>query len=221
MLNLIRKGGQVGVALLLCGALHAGETGWSLGASANVMTDSTFGIAQNCGATLDAAYTWDSKTAGLPLRVSFGYADFPAQGRVGIAGAAPSSYRIGLQDLQISLDAIAALSDSRLKLFFGFTLNKWQVDSQSSYWVPDGSAAGGAFQSGSVRGQVPGIKLGLHLGLERPFTDHLSGLVEFQASSLGTSSVFMAPADPSYGGSNTGNTGVNPCWLQVGVRYHF
>ena len=173
---------RVAVALLACGLLHAGDAGWSLGATGNVVTDSVFGIAKTFGATVDGAYTWNSEAAGLPLR--------------------------------------ATLPSKTLKLFFGFTLNKWLVNSDSSYFVADDSVAGGHLQRGSLRGSVPGIKLGFHIGLEQPVSEHLSGVAEVQASALGTSSVFMVPADPSWA-AHSGNTGVNPCWLQLGVRYHF
>ena len=220
MFKTLTKYGRVGGILLVCGLLQAGDAGWSLGVSGNAMTDSIFGIGKTYGATVDGAYTWKSERAGLPLRVTFGYATFPASGSVGIAGTSPSQYKIGLQDFQIGLDGFAALPGSSLKLFFGFTLNKWRVSSDSSYFVPDASPAGGQFQEGKVSGPVPGIKLGVHLGVERPFTDHLSGVLELQASALGTTSAFMVQSDPNWSASS-GNGGVNPCWIQLGVRYHF
>ena len=211
---------RVAVALLACGLLHAGDAGWSLGATGNVVTDSVFGIAKTFGATVDGAYTWNSEAAGLPLRATLGYSNFPASGNLSIAGTGASHYKIGLQNFQVGLDGFATLPSKTLKLFFGFTLNKWLVNSDSSYFVADDSVAGGHLQRGSLRGSVPGIKLGFHIGLEQPVSEHLSGVAEFQASALGTSSVFMVPADPSWA-AHSGNTGVNPCWLQLGVRYHF
>lgn len=220
MSNSMNRCGRVGAALLVCGLLHAGEGGWSVGAAANVMTDSVFGIAKTYGATVDGAYTWTSESAGLPLRASLGYAYFPASGYMGISGTDPSQYKVGLQDLQLGLDGFATLPTAKLKLFFGFTLNKWRVDAQSNYFVTDESPAGGHFESGTVRGAVAGVKLGFHIGLERPFSDHLSGVAMLQVCALGTSSEFMVPADPNWS-ATSGNVGVNPCWLQLGVRYHF
>jgi hypothetical protein len=206
--------------LLVPGALAAQAPGWSMAVSGNVMTDSVFGMGKSFGATVDGAYTWDSEAAALPLRVSVAYATFPASGQTTLAGTGPSTYKIGLQDFQVGLDGFASLPVESLKLFFGFTLNQWLADATSSYWVPDDSAAGGSFQSGKVSGTVKGIKLGLHLGLEHPFSERISGLVVLQLSQLGTSSAFMVQSDPNWA-DGSGNVGVNPCWVQVGVRYHF
>lgn len=224
MINAIRVG-LAAAALVVCGPLRAGDAGWSVGVAGNVVTDSIQGLAKSYGATVDAAYTWHSESAGLPLRATFSYAYFPAPGYTGINGTAPSTYKIGLQDLQVGLDGFATLPSKNLKLFFGFTLNKWRVNADSTYFIPDVSPTGeplptGTYQSGSASGPVPGIKLGVHIGLERPFTDHLTGFAEFQATALGTTSVFMVPSDPNYS-QTSGNGGVNPCWLQLGVRYHF
>lgn len=220
MYTSLKRCGLVGASLLVCGLLRAGEGGWSVGGSTVVMTDSIFGIGKTFGVSADGAYSWKSEAAGLPLRATLGYVWVPASGYLGISGTDPSQYKIGLQDLQLGLDGFATLPGQQVRLFFGFTLNKWRVDADSHYFVPDSSPAGGQFQSGSVRGPVSGIKLGLRLGLERPFTDHLSGVLTFQATALGTSSEFMVPADPNWS-ATSGNVGVNPCWLQLGVRYHY
>lgn len=220
MNNLKIRSGLVSAALLLGCQVHAQATGWSAGLAGNLLTDSVTGITKHYGATVDGAYTWNNATAGLPLRLTLGYSAFPSSGDTGINGTAPSTYRIGLENVQLGLDAFTTLPTKKVRLYFGLTLNKWRVKSDSDYYVPDESEAGSHRESGSVRSSVPGIKLGVRLGLEMPFTDRLAGVLAFQAVELGTTSALMAPSDPNHS-AVSGNGGVNPCWLQFGIRYQF
>jgi hypothetical protein len=217
----ILKAGSLLAALALITPLGAQTPGWSVGAGLARPTDPIFSDAVSAGVVVDGAYTWMAESAGLPLRASLGVAWLPASGYHGIPGTDPNQYKIGITGFQAALDGYAKLPWEKVRLFFGLSLDKWQRTADSRVLVVDDPDAGTSHvASGRVSGAVAGIKLGLRLGVEVPMTQRLTFQAMFQATSLGTTSEFMTQQDPNFQ-EGMGNNGVNPCWLQVGARWHF
>lgn len=144
---------------------------------------------------------WDTAIpkSDVPVRLSLGVATMP--------GKATNGLKTSLTLIQFSGDLMLKTNIPQLRGIFGLSLNKYSakldgVESTSSQDVDHHFP----FHD------VDGIKGGLRLGMEYTFNKQLTGELLLQATELAG----RQRQDPLIR-----KGGVNPAWLQVGVRYSF
>lgn len=138
---------------------------------------------------------------GLHGDVTF-HGDTPFRAGLGLNLFPGSGSGSSLQDLQAYGDMLVKLPVDQLQLVFGLSLNRWKVDAKGP--------------AGTSSSSVDGLKFGARLGLDYAITRNLSAQALLQVSELGTTSVFKQNGD-----KRVGPEGINPAWIQLGVRYTF
>lgn len=197
-------GAQAPVRLEAFGALTQGYD------SMKKVTNATYGLAFGGGIVTTIP------GSRMPLRSGFSYAAFPGAQH----GSAKSSLRLA----QFTVDAGFGPDDSRLKGFFGLSLNKWGVRNsgvetfakdKTNNWMPVD-----VFPVKDTRG----LKVGLRLGAIYALTDHWNVDLTIQQVELAGASRYAKQlpdgsmeTDPHLGMRGT----VNPAWVQFGARYTF
>ena len=115
--------------------------------------------------------------------------------------------KTSLTHFQLGADLLLDTSVTGLRGLAGLSLNSYSAQFSGT----ESTDAGDVDHHFPFK-DVKGIKFGLRLGLEYAFTPSLSGELVFQQTELAGQSI----SDPLV---RVG--GVNPAWLQFGVRYHF
>lgn len=155
----------------------------------------------------------DSK---MPLRAGLAFATFPGKQH----GSAKSS--LGLT--QFTVDAGFGPDASRLKGFFGLSLNKWSVkNTGTETYAKDATNNWRPVSVFAVK-NTSGLKVGLRLGANYAVNEHWSVDLAVQQVELGGASKYAKvlpdgslDTDPNLGMRGT----INPAWVQLGARYTF
>lgn len=159
------------------------------------------------GLTLGLSYIGDVQNGGSGLGVDLAYTlvpsrlELPVRFGVGVNGfftTCDATTDAKLSNDQAYVDLFFTKPGSALAFYGGLSVNQWQV------------SANGRSST------VSGLKLGLRAGMEYRFASAASLSVGYQVAEAGTSSELL-PNGPK----DTGARGLNPSWLQVGVRFHF
>lgn len=166
----------------------------------------TSAFAQEQGGSIGAAYLGDyqNQTWGLGLDLAYTgkmeSADLPYRLSLGylkfLADIDPDT-KSRLADLQVAADVFLTKPNSKLGAFVGLSANNWTVSSDAS-------------NAGSK-----GVKLGFRAGVEYNFSSSAAVTAMYQLTELGTDGQFKNKE------ALTGSRGINPSWIQVGVRFHF
>jgi hypothetical protein len=107
--------------------------------------------------------------------------------------AAETGLKQSLTSIQLAGDIFISSPWKDLQFITGLSLNKYKVKSESATF--------------STTESVEGTKFGARLGMEYQFNPAWSAQLLVQMTELGTDSA--------------ASTGVNPSWLQAGVKFHF
>lgn len=152
----------------------------------------------------------------MPLRAGLALATFPGKQH----GSAKSS--LGLT--QLTVDAGFGPDTSRLKGFFGLSLNKWTVkNAGTETYAKDKTGNWAPVDVFAVK-NTSGLKVGLRLGANYAVNTHWSVDITIQQTELAGASrtAKVLPdgsleTDPNLGMRGT----INPAWIQFGARYIF
>ncbi|MCL1908620.1 MAG: hypothetical protein FWG12_04545 [Holophagaceae bacterium] len=222
------------VGLLLVGMGSQGYAqqfkGWQGGAAMPYAQDGLRDWTNNAiwGLCVDGAYIIPIPNGKSSFRPGLGINWLPGS---------ENNYRtISLVDIQINADVVTPIGTSPFSIVTGLSVNTWfrSVSGLSPLaQTVDGINYPAYSRKNSVSGMVehPLSKLGFRLGLEYALNDRLSVAALFQLAELGTDTEFMAKenrVNTNAAGEVTaspaeysGKHGVNPAWIQVGVRYKF
>ncbi len=108
-------------------------------------------------------------------------------------GSSVGGVKQSLTGVQLAGDLLVHTGWAHLDIITGISINKWNLKlSPEPLNNPD---------------TAKGIKFGARLGLEYNFNDQWAGSLMLQATELGT--------------TPNADSGVNPSWFQVGIKYHF
>ncbi len=185
---------------LLALPLAAQDSGFSVGGSLILPLDS-LKKATNGGVSPSLQVDYRTKLYGTDVasRVGLGIASLPGQEKNGL--------KTSLNLVQAYGDLVLETPVSALQAFVGLSLNNYAL-TKSGVESQDPEDVAHHFP---VR-DVKGLKLGLRIGVTYAFTAQFSGEVLFQQTELSGKDL----NDPL-----VRQAGVNPGWLQVGVRYAF
>lgn len=147
---------------------------------------------------------------GLPTRISINHYEMPGKD----FGTIKSSLKLN----QIAWDLYL---DSSLKSWVfkaGLSGNRYSVDnSGTETWVADGHNASARYPQSVwavTSSAARGWKLGIRAGVEYRWTARLTADLLFQATEL-------SGGERRPGTSYPNDGGVNPTWIQLGLRYTF
>jgi len=152
------------------------------------------------GLTVDFSYTGMLANSGVPFRTSLGVNFLPGRENV-------YQEKISLTGIQLAGDLLIKLGKSeKLNMITGISINTWSVSNKG-------------FEPGfePVLNNGKGLKFGGRLGLEYRINQNWSAQVMLQAIELGQD----YRGFDGYGQEMKGFTGLNPCWIQYGARFHF
>ena len=110
------------------------------------------------------------------------------------AGEKFDTQKQSLTGVQLAGDLLINTGADRLRIITGISVNQWNLKYDPS--LPPGT-----------KDPAKGTKFGARLGLDYGFSDSWSGSFMIQVTELGT--------------TPGATTGVNPSWLQAGLKYHF
>ena len=149
---------------------------------------------------LDGLKEVTHKTNGFV--VDFGYnghlgsTEVPFRASLGyqiFPGSDYTGLKQSLTSIQLAGDIFIATPWKDLQFITGLSVNRYKVKSETATLSTTDSAKG--------------TKLGARLGLEYLFTPSWSGQLLVQMTELGTNA--------------NKSTGINPSWIQAGVKFHF
>jgi hypothetical protein len=185
---------------LLALPLAAQSSGFSVGGGLIAGLDSyKKAVNSNTGFGVNAAFDTVVHGTDVPIRLQVGLDSMP--------GKATNGLKTSLTHVQLASDLLVDTGVSGLRGLAGLSLNSYSA----SFSGTESTSASDASHHFPFK-DVKGIKLGLRLGLEYAFDKAWSGEVVLQQTEL-------AGQDKSDPLVRVG--GVNPAWLQVGVRYRF
>lgn len=195
---------QTAVLALLALPLGAQGSGYSLGGTLMVSNDSYVGglskvTHSNSGFGLNVGYNTKVYQTDVPVRISLAVNRFP--------GKAQNGLTTSLTQVQLAGDLLLATGFQRLRGIAGLSLNNYSasfsgVESQT----PEDVEHHFPFKD------TKGLKVGFKLGLEYDLAPNWRGEVAFQQTELAGKKT----SDPLV---RVG--GLNPAWVQVGIRYDF
>ncbi len=211
MKNMIRMA-LVGLLVL---PLAAKDGELSLGGSAILALDGLKKATNNSfGVSFTGGYETTFYKSDVPLRLSASLALMPGSetsynlksGTLTASGSLKTSLTL----LQASGDVLITTSNPALRGIAGLSISSYSLTTNGTEEIrPEFDGYASAHHP--VK-DAKGLKVGLRFGLEYRFSDKLSGEVLFQQTELAGKQKFDA---------QTRVGGVNPAWLEVGVRYHF
>jgi hypothetical protein len=147
------------------------------------------------GFVVDGGYVGKLASTDVPVRTSLSYLDFPGKKDAGM--------KASLTGIELATDIFIKTPVDKLRLISGICLTKWSLKVDSD-------------DLGSFTNSVKGIKFGGRIGADYAITPKLSAEMLLQVVELGTDQDFTRQPN----GLN-GIVGINPVWLQIGVKYHF
>lgn len=188
------------LAALLALPLAAQDSGFTVGAGLMLPLDS-LKKATNGGisASLQADYRTTLPGTEVATRVGLGLVAMPGQDRNGL--------KTSLNLAQAYGDLVLDLPAASLRGIVGLSLNSYTMSTTGTESLDPEDVA----HHFPVR-DAKGLKLGLRLGLTYAFSRQVAGELLFQQTELSGKDL----ADPLV---RVG--GINPAWLQLGVRYSF
>lgn len=198
-----------GLLLLTGSAIQAQQTeGWKAGAAIPYSMDSlsTFTNRTVMGLCLDGAYQLPVADSTTFVRLGLGLNVFPGQEKT----SGTLSRKASFTSEQFTADVIVPIGASKWTLVAGISANNWQVNST----LKDSNDPAVEGTSGSVKKAFG--KFGFRTGLEYQLSRKLALTALFQQTELGSDARLRKNGDDIYG-----YQGINPSWIQVGVRYSF
>ncbi len=206
---------RMALAGFLALPLAAKDGDLSLGGGAILALD---GLKKVTNASLGFALTGGYETtfykSDVPLRLSATLAFMPgtAQDYSLRSGSltASGSLKTSLTAFQVSGDLLITTSIPALRGLAGISITNYSMSTSGTEDARP-EFAGYAAAHFPLK-DAKGLKLGLRVGLEYRFTDTLTGEVLLQQTELGG----KQKTDPLVRAG-----GINPAWLQLGVRYMF
>jgi len=200
---------MAGLLLLVGSGASAQQTpGWKVAAALPYALDSlsTYTNQTVMGICLDGAY--QLPVAGSPtfVRLGLGVNYFP--GREETRGTL--TRKVSFLSEQLTADIVVPVGASSWALVTGISANNWSLSST----LRDSADPAVEGTSGSV--QKPFGKFGFRVGLEYQATRRLAVAALFQQTELGSDARLQ-----KNGNDILGYQGINPSWIQVGVRYGF
>ncbi len=203
------------MSLLLAGAaLSAQQTsGWKVGAALPYALDELQSVTGQRlgGLCLDGAYQGAYEGSNAFWRVGLGVNVFPGKEVDGV--------KRSLTGTQLAFDGVKPLGASRTSAIFGISLNGWSVK---------GTGTDRWGRTNDVSRSLTLSRLGFRLGIEHHFTDRWAFTALLQVAELGTDNEFLQVHPDELaktsnllqnGHPTRGRSGVNPSWIQVGIRY--
>ncbi|WLT32273.1 hypothetical protein [Geothrix sp. PMB-07] len=200
---------MAGLLLLTGSAAKAQQTaGWKAGAAIPYSMDSLSSFTNRTlmGLCLDGAYQVPVADSTTFIRLGLGLNAFPGQEKT----SGTLTRKVSFMSEQVTADVIVPISTSRWALVAGISANNWHVNST----LRDSSDPAMEGTSGAVK-KVFG-KFGFRTGLEYQVASRLALTALFQQTELGSDARLRKGGDDIYG-----YQGINPSWIQVGIRYSF
>ncbi len=193
------------MSLLVAGSTLAAQQtpGWKVGAAFPYALDELHTVTNQrlMGLCLDGAYQGAFDGSQAFWRLGVGLNVFP--------GKAQEGPKTDLTGFQVTFDALKPLGQGRTALLFGLSLNTWtQKTSGLDRWGKSNELSGTVSHAFG--------KVGVRLGLEHSLTPRLALTTLLQVAELGTDNAFLQNGSPT-----RGRSGVNPSWIQVGLRASF
>jgi hypothetical protein len=185
------------VAMASAGILGAQETGWQAGGAlsyASGMDLKRHFTNQDIGFILEGGYVGKLAASTVPFRTNLSFNFFP--------GKTTNGSKIDLNGMQLAGDLFISTPMEKLRIITGLSLNKWSMKVTTP--------------AENYTNSVKGLKFGGRIGFDYAFSKHVTGEVIFQAVELGSDMDYQKTPDYP-----NGTYGINPSWLQFGVKYHF
>jgi len=190
---------------LLALPLAAQDTGFSVGGGLIAAPKTYFGaydkvVNNNLGYYVNGAYTVKTAETDLTGRFTASLSSMPGKSR-------DNGLKTSLSLFQVSADLVFPVGVEGLSGVFGVSLNKFSVSNTGTESVTTSDVANHfPVKDGA------GIKGGFRIGAEYAITKNVKAELVLQQTELGGQN----GADPV---KRAG--GVNPSWLNLGVRYSF
>ena len=200
---------MAGLLLLAGSSLQAQQApGWKVGAALPYALDSlsTYTNQTVLGLCLDGGYQMAIPGASTLVRFGLAVNVFPGQSKM----AGTVSRKVSLYSEQLTADVVVPIGTSKWSLIAGMSANNWNVNST----VNDSADPTVAGTSEPVKKFFG--KFGFRTGLEYQFSRNLSMTALFQQTELGSDARLRKNGDDIYG-----YQGINPSWIQFGIRYSF
>lgn len=160
---------------------------------------------QDLGLSLGVGYESVIESARLPWRVSVNGHYFGGKKQ-------DDGLTSKLSSVQVAGDVFVATPIESLRFFTGLTVNKYFLSNSGTTRDTNGDLVA-MWPVDTAKG----LKLGARAGFEMEFTKHLSGEVMVQFTELGSTPNVVRDE----GATGLGQGGINPSWIEIGVRYNF
>lgn len=200
---------MAGLLLLTGSAIQAQQTaGWKAGAAIPYSMDSLSSFTNRTvmGLCLDGAYQLPVADSSTFVRLGLGVNFFPGQEKT----SGTLTRKVSFTSEQLSADVIVPIAASKWALVAGISANNWHTSST----LKDSKDPAVEGTSGSVKKFFG--KFGFRTGLEYQVSRNLAVAALFQQTELGSDARFQKNGDDILG-----QQGINPSWIQVGVKYSF
>lgn len=194
-------------ATLAAAPAVAQETGFSVGGALIFGTNDLKKVTNNSlGLTVGAAYEGVISKVTVPYRVGLNIQYMPGK-------TDEYDLKTSLTSAQLAGDVFVQTPAEKLRFLTGLSFNKYTVKNTGSIRDATGKLIA-TFPVDTDKG----IKLGLRVGFEYQFATHLSGELLYQLTELGSTPKVVGTEAK---GSGLGKGGINPSWLQLGLRFRF
>jgi len=200
------------LGLVAAASLAAQSTGFSAGGGLILAPSKQFfgaydkAVHNNMGFFATAGYDFKIYQTDVDSRASLTFGMMPGKELNGL--------KTSLTLIQLSDDIFLPLGSESLRGLFGFSANFYSA-SFSGTESTDRNDVDHHFPFKDA----DGLKLGFRLGLDYAITKNLSAELLFQQTELAGSDIseLDSPTQQAY----VRRGGINPSWLQLGVRYSF